>query len=95
MPIERKPRSLAAPPSGGIPYRVQDGDDWNNVARKFRINVQALINFNFGTLNTDEVNWYLRARVGCVVPSPKGWNWKLSSSANPGIIYTTASSEPA
>ena len=87
MPIESEPRGRLPAHSGGIPYRVQDGDDWNSVARKFRVNVQTLIMFNFGTLNTNEVNWYLRRSVGCVVPSQSGFNWKFSSRAKPGIIY--------
>ncbi|MDZ5449009.1 hypothetical protein [Labrys sp. ZIDIC5] len=84
-PLETKPAKLAAIPRGR-PYRVKDGDDWLSVARVHGINVQYLISYNFDTLNTREVNWYLRHRVGCVVPSPKGWNWRFSSSANPGII---------
>jgi hypothetical protein len=86
MPIESMPRTPVAPQSGGIRYQVTDGDDWNSVAKRFGVNVQALIKFSFGTLNTHEVNWYLRRRVGCVVPSPLGWNWKFSSSARPGVI---------
>jgi hypothetical protein len=86
MPLESKPHPIVAPQLGGICYHVQDGDDWNSVAKKFGVNVQALIKFNFGTLNTNEVNWYLRWRVGCVVPSPLGWNWRFSSSAKPGLI---------
>jgi LysM repeat protein len=63
VPLESKPRnplSAGYKPPGGTPYRVQDGDDWNSVARKFGVNVQALIMFNFNTLNTNEINWYLR-----------------------------------
>ena len=87
MPLESKPAKIAPVPSWGTPYRVRDGDDWLSVARKFRVNVQSLIKHNFNTLNTNEVNWYLRTRVGCVAPSLKGWNWRFSSRANPGIIY--------
>jgi hypothetical protein len=87
MIMESKPCRPLPAHAGGIPYRVQDGDDWYSVARKHRVNVQALIMFNFGTLNTNEVNWYLRRNVGCVLPSPKGFNWSFSSTAKPGIIY--------
>jgi hypothetical protein len=86
MPIESMPRTPVAPQAGGIPYQVRDGDDWNSVAKRFGVNVQTLIKFNFGTLNTNEVNWYLRRRVGCVVPSPHRWNWQFSTSASPGVI---------
>ena len=72
MPIESKPAKLAPVPSWGTPYRVKDGDDWLSVASKFRVGVQSLIKHNFDTLNTNEVNWYLRTRVGCVTPGPKG-----------------------
>ena len=63
----------------------RDDDDWYTVAKKFGVNVQSLILYNFGTLNTNEVNWYLRHRVGCKVPSK--WNWKFSASAKPGYVY--------
>ena len=88
-PIESEPRHpfpARYMPPGGSPYLVQDDDDWHTVARKFRINVQALIMFNFGTLNTNEVNWYMRRSVGCHVPSPSGFNWTFRL-AKPGMIY--------
>jgi hypothetical protein len=91
IPLESKPRGKMLParyaPPGGTPYRVQDGDDWNRVANKFGVNVQDLILFNFETLRTNEVNWYLRRNVGCVEPSPKGFNWAFSKRAHPGIVY--------
>ena len=99
VPIENKPHGQVLDaryvPAGGTRYRVQDGDDWNRVANKFGVNVQDLILFNFKTLHTDEVNWYLRRNVGCVEPSPKGFNWKFSKRANPGIIYIPRQMAPA
>jgi hypothetical protein len=87
----------------GRPYRPTDKpeqEDWESVARKFNVPVKELIWFNFMTNNPDEVNWYLRAYVGCNKKSPSGNNWMFSNSASPGIIYippaedTTITFEP-
>src|SRR5205085_10891343 len=88
--IEKKPAhplpSYYKPPLG-VPYKVQDRDTWKTLAFDWFINVDQLIYFNFQTLNTDEINWYLRERVGCKVQTRDRFNWVFSSSANPGIIY--------
>jgi hypothetical protein len=89
LPTERKPVNPLAKtyvPPGSSPYRVKDGDDWASVAGRAKRSVKGLIHFNFLTLDPAEVNWYLRVNVGCKVPDKNGWNWKFTSSANPGII---------
>jgi LysM domain len=89
MPMERAPihplpRNYQ--PAQSTPYRVKNGDRWETVASQFGVSVNKLINFNFGTNKTDEVNWYLKRNVGCNI-TIDGINWAFSSSANPGIIY--------
>src|SRR5215467_14072099 len=95
-PIEKEPTGLRLPPfwharnNYGIPYRPKDKpvqEDWYSVARKFGVDVQELIFFNFMTHKPDEVNWYLHHYVGCDKVSPSGNNWMFSNSARPGIIY--------
>ena len=94
-PIEKPPTGLRVPAFWyaqlhGIPYRPTDEpfqEDWESVARKFDVGVKELIIFNFGTLDPEEVNWYLSHNVGCNKPSPSGNNWMFSNSANPGNIY--------
>ena len=89
--IEHPPRKGPPLPKdffpGGMRYKVSDGEDWESVAKQFKVDVQTLINFNFHTTHSNVVNWYLHRNVGCNVPTPDGFNWKFSSSANPGYIY--------
>jgi peptidoglycan hydrolase-like protein with peptidoglycan-binding domain len=88
---ESEPKSKVAPDygkaHGGVEYRVKNGERWETVAAAHGIDVKALIRFNFNTTVPEEVNWYLRNYTGCDQPSPDGYNWQFSSSANPGIIY--------
>ncbi len=90
MPIEKEPATKIA--AGYIPpnstrYQVKDGDSWVTIARRNGLDVWKLIEANFKTRNPDEVNWYLRTRVGCKVQTKDGKNWMFSSSASPGVIY--------
>jgi hypothetical protein len=89
--IEHPPRDRKPLPNpffpGGQRYKVSDGEDWKSVAKLFNVDVQTLIYFNFQTTDPDVVNWYLHRNVGCNKPTKDGFNWKFSSSANPGFIY--------
>jgi len=91
MPVEKAPSSplpaTFVPPAPWTRYHVNDGDDWDSVARNNGIAVRDLIYFNFHTNNPDEVNWYLRRNIGCNKATRDGKNWMFSRSANPGIIY--------
>jgi hypothetical protein len=53
------------PPANSKEYKVLNSDDWWKVAKKFNIDVWALIEFNFQTRVPEEVNWYLQELVGC------------------------------
>lgn len=98
MPIEKPPKhplpQFYFPPLS-IPYRVRDGDSWVSLAEKFKTTPAALIEFNFKTRDTDEVNWYLRRNVGCKEQTSDGKNWMFSSSATPGLIYRPLHLPPA
>ncbi|HEV8263949.1 MAG TPA: papain-like cysteine protease family protein [Gemmatimonadales bacterium] len=90
MPIEKEPVHKVAKthvPPGSTPYRVKDGDTWISIAQKHALDPWDLIEANFATRNAAEVNWYLRAYVGCKVATPDKKNWKFSSTATPGIIH--------
>lgn len=90
MPLEKKPATLAPKsrvPPDFRPYKVQNGDSWNKIARLHGMEVWELIYENFKTRDPDEVNWYLRHYVGCKKPTKDGKNWMFSASADPGIIY--------
>lgn len=92
MPIDREPKqpiSKDYAPPGGVRYRVQDGDTWENIADRFNIkDVWSLIEFNFKTRSPAEVNWYLRRNVGCVQQTSDGKNLVFSTDDVPGYIYT-------
>jgi len=85
MPAKVLPTSFV--PSGGRPYRVKDGDSWWTVAKTVGIPPLELVQFNFGTRQPAEINWYLGHRVGCRKTTPDGANYMFSSSATPGVIY--------
>jgi hypothetical protein len=93
MPIEKAPKlplPAAYVPSGGVAYKVKDNDSWVSIAKRQGVDVWNLIEFNFKTRNPDEVNWYLRHRVGCKKTTADGKNWMFSSDAKPGIIHLPA-----
>ncbi len=74
-------------PSLGRQYKVVDGDTWKTLAFHYFINPETLIWFNFQTLNTDEVNWYLYRNVGCRRESADRFNYIFSTADKPGFIY--------
>jgi hypothetical protein len=99
MAITKRPTSLVPFPaaehlSGGTAYKVKDGDNWRSVADANQIDVGALIAFNFKTTNSDEINWYLKEKVGCRLESPDHNNYRFSSSDVPGIIYIPKAAPP-
>ena len=90
MPIERKPTSLilrGSIPPHTVPYKVQDGDGWYKIARRYDMDPWDLIYLNFKTHSAAEVNWYLRNYVGCTKSTSDRKNWMFSSDADPGIIH--------
>jgi len=53
------------------PYPVgrAKGESFFTIARKHKIGAADLVNYNFQTKNSGEINWYLANYVGC--PAPK------------------------
>jgi Papain-like cysteine protease AvrRpt2/LysM domain len=89
MPMEKAPRNPVPRnfvPPGAVPYKVQNGDSWEKLARAHGLGVWDLIEANFKTRDPAEVNWYLHHYVGCGRPTPDGKNWMFDASANPGTI---------
>jgi hypothetical protein len=86
LKTEKPPKKVAPfPPAGGVFSKVVDGDTWESVAKMFKMDVKKLIDFNFKTNDPEEVNWYLREKVGCQLNDGK--NWKFSTSASPGKVF--------
>ncbi|OYP36119.1 hypothetical protein CGZ80_10295 [Rhodopirellula sp. MGV] len=65
---------------------MKDGDNWSNVASREagRSDPWDLIEFNFGTRDPREVNWYLESYLNCS-KSSDGKNYQFSSGD--GEIY--------
>jgi len=77
-------------PFAGVEYRVQDGDNWENVAARYNMpSAKDLVRYNFLTDHPPHVNWYLRTRVGCRVATADEKNWRFKD-AWPGIIFLPA-----
>ena len=76
-------------PEGWHRFKVRFGDNWWTVANKDGwSDPWDLIEYNFGTRNAKEVNWYLRNFVGCTNTSPDGKNYVFSDNLDPGYIFT-------
>jgi hypothetical protein len=99
MAITKPPLVLLPFPSPehdvlGIAHKVKDGENWWSIAAAHNIDVRALIAFNFKTIDPDEVNWYLREKVGCRRETPDGKNYRFSTIDVPGLIYIPKKAPP-
>jgi hypothetical protein len=70
-----------------VPYKVEDGDNFEELAIFAGWNAWDLIYYNFQTKDPREVNWYLRNYTGCVITTWDDKNFRFSSDADPGIIF--------
>jgi len=69
-------------------HNVKDGDNWWSLQKLYgRSNAWDLIVYNFDTNDSNEVNWYLKNKIGCKLVTADGKNYRFSSIAKPGIIY--------
>ncbi len=99
MPLEKAPANPVPPtyvPPGGTPYKVKDRDSWATVAASCGVSPLKLVEFNFGTREPQEINWYLHYRVGCNAVTRDHHNYMFSAAASPGVIYLppTATGSP-
>lgn len=68
-------------------HRVQTGDNFVKLAAQYGFeDPWDIIQFNYGTKDPEEVNWYLRELVGCT-RSNDGINYSFDSSDKFGIVY--------
>ena len=91
LPTEKRPKPkpvdrITALAPGVIAHKVGGNDDWYSLASQFGHDAYTLMDFNFKTIDSGEINWYLREYVGCRVSDERGMNWKFRN-ADPGIIY--------
>ena len=85
-PVQK--RGLWPPKNYHSVHKVNDSDDWLSIATKYGVSVSALIEFNFGTLMPEEINWYLKELVGCRLTGPKGYNYSFrGADPTKGKIY--------
>jgi hypothetical protein len=91
MALEKKPKKIVPAdyvPFGSFPYAVRDADNWWAVASRFKVDVHYLIWFNFRTNVPEEVNWYLRERVGCTRTTADGKNFVFcGADRKKGVIH--------
>lgn len=77
-------------------YKVKDGEHWGSVAQLdgWGADVKGFIRYNFGTDNPYEVNWFLKNYVGCTLQTEDKKNYRFSSKAKPGYIFTRKELQP-
>ena len=70
MAIDMKEPAVKAPwpPKEENEGRAK-GESFFTIARKHKIGAGDLVNYNFQTKNSGEINWYLANYIGC--PAPK------------------------
>ncbi len=69
---------------------MRDGETWASVAQRHNVAVRELIANNCGANSSpEEINWYLRWRIGCNTTSDQR-NWTFSNTAEPGFVYVPA-----
>jgi phospholipase D1/2 len=78
-------------PPNAKPHKVQTGESLGSLAQQYKTSWQKLAQLNWNTAVPEEINWYLKNRVGCQTTTPDGSNWIFQSSDSPGIIYVPAS----
>jgi hypothetical protein len=71
-------------PPNSLAHHVSDGERWETVASRYGVPVKELIWENFKTHVPEEINWYLKNYVRCDTPTPDGYNWRFSTSAQNG-----------
>ena len=76
------------PPHGyASAHRVQTGDNWWNLASKYGFaDPWDIIQYNYGTKDPEEVNWYLQELVGCT-RSSDALNYSFDSSDKFGTVF--------
>src|SRR5215468_11172808 len=81
-PNVKRPTTLRSPwPPTDDLMKIQPvlgWDDWWTLQSLFkRCDPWDIIYYNFETYNSEEVNWYLRERIGCHDVSPDGKNYRF------------------
>lgn len=69
------------------PHKVKTNESLSGLAKANKISEQELELFNFGTTDPEEINRYLRDRVGCSQKTRDGRNYLFDSGDKPGLIY--------
>jgi hypothetical protein len=105
MSIEKKPSKKAPwPPLAADDklhrhperYRLGQKKDrkegWVSIAKDHALEAPDLVNYNFHTKDSKEINWYLAAYVGCTVLTPDRRNYTFDNvvfdeAKNRGVIF--------
>lgn len=79
-PASRVDKRGLWPPKDSKEVTLRFDDNWWTVAKRERMDVWDLIDFNFKTRVPEEVNWYLRELLGCRVSFDNGKNYSFYNS---------------
>jgi hypothetical protein len=76
------------------PYPVgrAKGESFFTIAKKHHLGASDLVNYNFRTKNSSEINWYLANYVGCPTPKHGQRYYELAGASydplkNTGVIF--------
>jgi hypothetical protein len=67
-------------------HKVATGETPDSIAADAGVSWDAITQFNFGTTDPDEVQDFLRDRVGCTEMSPDGQSYVFDDDDEPGIL---------
>src|SRR5437879_4810355 len=77
------------------PYPVgrAKGESFFTIARKHKIGAADLVNYNFQTKNSGEINWYLANYIGCPAPQHGQRYFEFAGAPsdpvkNTGVIFS-------
>jgi hypothetical protein len=104
MPKEVKPQSLfpgwnTYVPENSEPYHPREGDSWRTLAeypgpKSLGLSANDLCYFNFKTRNPQEINWYLRFKVGCTLATHDHNNYMFSAGDKAPILRQSEDGTP-
>lgn len=96
MPLIYEPKPLPSPldyvPPSSEPYKAKANESWWTLAelpqvKTAGLSANDLCFFNFKTRRPQEINWYLKNKVGCRMTTRDGANYRFSGADTPGVIY--------
>jgi hypothetical protein len=97
MPPEAAPAEVSPwpPKDWVVRHEVSTATNWWEVGKRFNADPWKIIFFNFQTYDSLVVNWYMRTRLNCSLPSPDGKSYRFGRIDDPKFktyVYIPANS---